>query len=59
MEPQIIKENYSLKPMFIDEAVMQLNTNEQQFIVFKNVENEKVSVLFRKASGNYGLIETR
>ncbi|MCD6223488.1 MAG: ribosome-associated translation inhibitor RaiA [Deltaproteobacteria bacterium] len=58
-EPQIIKENYNLKPISIDEAVMQLNANEQQFIVFKNTENDKVNVLFRKASGNYGLIETR
>jgi putative sigma-54 modulation protein len=58
-EPQIIVEDFSLKPMLAEEAVMQLQDTEQQFIVFENVENEKVSVLFRKTNGNYGLIETR
>ena len=58
-EPQIIVEDFSLKPMTAEEAVMQLQVTEQQFIVFENVENEKVSILFCKTNGNYGLIETR
>ncbi|MCD6129760.1 MAG: ribosome-associated translation inhibitor RaiA [Deltaproteobacteria bacterium] len=58
-KPQIIVENFSLKPMSVEEAVMQLQVTEHQFIVFENVENEKVSILFCKTSGNYGLIETR
>jgi len=48
---------YSIKPMTADEAVMQLDDQENQFLVFRNAENEKVSVIYKRKDGNFGLIQ--
>jgi len=57
--PQIIKtEQVHVKPMDIDEAVMQLNLSQDKFIVFTNAETETLNVLYRRQDGNYGLIES-
>jgi putative sigma-54 modulation protein len=49
--------NYPVKPMTAEEAVLRLNEEENQFLVFRNAENERVSVLYKRHDGNYGLIE--
>ena len=57
-EPQVIQtEKYPVKPMFIDEAVLQLEMSNRQFVVFLNARSEKVNVLYRRKSGDYGLME--
>ena len=58
-EPLIVKtEKYPVKPMFVDEAVLQLQMNAaQHFVVFLNAKTEKVSVLYRRKQGNFGVIE--
>ncbi len=59
-EKQIIKtENYVVKPLTIEEAAMQLDTLEQEFIVFRNAETNEVNVLYRKKDGNFGWIEPK
>jgi len=51
-------EKYPVKPMFVDEAVLQLQMNTaQQFVVFLNAKSEKVNVLYRRKQGNFGVIE--
>jgi putative sigma-54 modulation protein len=56
--PRIINvENYSVKPMTADEAVMKLDQVENQFLVFRNALNEDISVIYKRKDGNYGLIE--
>ena len=56
--PQIINsETYAVKPMTADEAVLHLNGEENQFLVFRNADNERVSVIYKRKDGNYGLIE--
>ena len=57
-EPQVIKtERYPVKPMFVDEAVLQLEMSARQFVVFLNAKTEQVSILYRRKDGSYGLIE--
>jgi len=57
-EPGVIKmENYQVKPMSVDEAVMQIDLLHQDFLVFTNASNNRVSVIYRRKDGNYGLIE--
>ncbi|HEX4086589.1 MAG TPA: ribosome-associated translation inhibitor RaiA [Chthoniobacteraceae bacterium] len=58
-EPMVIRtEKYPVKPMFVDEAVLQLQMNtSQQFVVFLNAKTEKVNVLYRRKHGNFGVIE--
>lgn len=57
-EPSVIhSEKYPVKPMFTDEAVLQLEMSSRQFVVFLNAKTEKVNVLYRRKSGDYGLID--
>ncbi len=57
-EPEVIKtERYPVKPMFVDEAVLQIEMSSKQFVVFLNAKTEKVNVLYRRKDGGFGLIE--
>jgi putative sigma-54 modulation protein len=57
-EPQVIQtERYPVKPMFVDEAVLQLEMSARQFVVFMNAKTEKISILYRRKSDGFGLIE--
>ncbi len=59
-EPTVVKmENYFAKPMSVDEAVMQLDLTNREFFVFTNASNNRVSVIYRRKDGNYGLIEPK
>ena len=55
--PVVQTEKYPVKPMFVDEAVLQMEMSARQFIVFLNAKTEKVSVLYRRKKGDSGLIE--
>jgi len=50
-------EQLPVKPMFVDEAVLQLEMSHRQFLVFLNARNARVNVLYRRKSGDFGLIE--
>jgi putative sigma-54 modulation protein len=50
-------ESVFIKPMSIDEAIMQIDVMNRDFLVFTNTETHKVSVLYRRRDGNLGLIE--
>lgn len=57
-KPLIIKtKNFAPKPMSINEAVMELEVFDNEFIVFLNSDSNKVNVIYRMKDGNYGLIE--
>lgn len=49
--------DYSLKPMTVDEAVLQLESGKKDLLLFRTFDSEKWAVLFRRKDGNYGLIE--
>lgn len=56
-EPVVIRtENYSVKPMSVDEAAMQMDLTQQEFLVFNNASTQTVNVIYRRKDGNYGLI---
>jgi len=50
-------EKFAIKPMFVDEVVLQLELSDRQFLVFLNAETEKVNVMYRRKKGDFGLIE--
>ncbi|HJZ86410.1 MAG TPA: ribosome-associated translation inhibitor RaiA [Polyangia bacterium] len=57
---QIIKSSkFFAKPMTVEEAVMQMNLLENEFLVFMNASSRQVNVVYRRKDGNYGLIETQ
>jgi putative sigma-54 modulation protein len=56
--PQIFDtNNYAVKPMTAEEAVFRLNEDENQFLVFRNSESDRISVIYKRQDGNYGLIQ--
>jgi putative sigma-54 modulation protein len=56
--PKIVSANrYAVKPMTADEAVLRLNDEENQFLVFRNAEDERFSVIYKRKDGDYGLIQ--
>ncbi|MDQ6655440.1 MAG: ribosome-associated translation inhibitor RaiA [Verrucomicrobiota bacterium] len=55
--PVVRTERFPVKPMFVDEAVLQLEMSHRQFLVFLNARNSRVNVLYRRKSGDFGLIE--
>jgi ribosome hibernation promoting factor len=56
--PEVIRsEQVSPKPMSIDEAVEQLASSRDEFLVFIDASNQGVAVLYRRKDGNFGLIE--
>ena len=55
--PIVRTERYPVKPMFVDEAVLQLEMSARQFIVFLNARSSRMNVIYRRKGGEYGLIE--
>lgn len=49
----------TLRPMFSDEAIEQMELLGHSFFVYRDAETEKVSVVYRRNDGNYGLIMPR
>ncbi len=48
---------FALKPMDVEEAIMQMNLLGHNFFVFFEADSEEVNVVYRRNDGNYGLIE--
>ena len=48
---------FSIKPMTVEEAILQMNLLGHEFFVFKNMEEEgAMSVVYKRRQGGYGLI---
>ncbi|HOM02355.1 MAG TPA: ribosome-associated translation inhibitor RaiA [Acetivibrio sp.] len=48
---------FAIKPMTVEEAVLQMNLLGHQFFMFSNAETNEANVVYRRKDGNYGLIE--
>lgn len=56
-EPVIIRSHsFSVKPMAVEEAVMQMDLLNKNFLVFTDAATEEINVVYRRKDGNYGLI---
>jgi putative sigma-54 modulation protein len=49
--------DFSLKPMSVEEALLQLETRRKEVFVFRKFDTEKWAVLYRREDGNFGLVE--
>ncbi len=50
-------QRFEPKPMTLDEAILQLEAIGSEFLVFLHEEHQRVNVVYRRRSGNYGLID--
>lgn len=58
VKPVIVhKDNYRIRPMFEEDAIMEMELSERSFIVFHNAATDRLSVLYRRKDGDYGMIE--
>lgn len=54
----IHKENFRMKHLYPDEAIMDMEMSERPFITFHNAKNNgRLSIIFRRKDGEYGMIE--
>ena len=59
-ELKIVKrKNIDTKPMDEEEAILQMELLNHDFFVFKNVDEECVSVMYKRRDGNYGIINVK
>jgi putative sigma-54 modulation protein len=48
---------FTLKPMDVEEAILQMNMVGHSFFMFANSATSEVNVVYRRSDGKYGLIE--
>jgi len=59
-EEKIVKrKNIISKPMDEEEAMLQLELLNHDFFVFKNIDEECVSVMYKRKDGHYGIINVK
>lgn len=56
-ERQVRVKNIEYKPMDVEEAIMQMNLERYNFLVFTNARTERINVLYQRNDGHYGLIQ--
>ena len=55
--PRIIKTNsLPIRPMSIEEAALRLDDSKNEFIVFRDLDSDKISVIYKRRDNNLGLI---
>ena len=53
----IKRKQVELKPMDEEEAILQMELINHDFYMFKNIETDKMAVVYRRKHGDYGIIE--
>ncbi len=57
-EPRVIRSKKLLaKPMSVEEAAMQMDLLNNDFLVFTNANSKNLNIIYRMKDGHYGLIE--
>ncbi|MCZ6551904.1 MAG: ribosome hibernation-promoting factor, HPF/YfiA family [Candidatus Methylomirabilales bacterium] len=56
--PRVEKtKRFAIKPMSLDEAILQMDLLGHTFYVFRNAQTDEVNVVYRRREDTYGLIE--
>lgn len=53
----IRRKKFELRPMSIDEAILQMNMLGHSFFMFKNAETGDVNVVYKRSDDNYAVLE--
>lgn len=48
--------HFFVKPMSVEEAILQMNLLEHQFFMFRNQDSNEINVVYKRKSGDYGLL---
>jgi putative sigma-54 modulation protein len=56
-QPRVVESKHvPVLPMTVEEAALQLEASSDDFIVFREADSDKVSVLYRRRDRTYGLV---
>ena len=55
-EFRIRRKSFPIKPMSVEEAIMQMNLLNHEFFVFKDEDTDAINVVYKRHTGDYGLI---
>lgn len=56
--PVVVKvKRFAVKPLAVEDAVVQMELLGHSFFVFRNARTEEVNVIYKRRDGAYGLIE--
>ena len=56
--PRVVRATrYAIKPMSVEDAALRLETVDDAFLVFRNADDDAVTILYRRKDGNLGLIQ--
>ncbi len=51
------KKQVLVKPVTVDEAILEMNMINHDFYMFINADTSEVNVVYKRADGDYGLLE--
>jgi putative sigma-54 modulation protein len=55
--PRIVRtDSLPIRPMSIEEAALRLGESRNEFIVFRDLDTEKVTVIYKRRDNNFGMI---
>jgi putative sigma-54 modulation protein len=57
--PQVKVTHVEYKPMDVDEAILQMDLTNENFLVFTDARTDQINVLYRRNDGDLGLIQPR
>ena len=49
---------FTVKPMSVEDAILQMNLRDHDFYVFRNSDDDSISIVYHRKNGGYGLIVT-
>ncbi len=56
--PSVVRATrYAVKPMSLEDAAMRMESTDDEFLVFRNSDDDGVAILYRRKDGNLGLIQ--
>jgi putative sigma-54 modulation protein len=59
INPRVIRaRKQDIKPMSQEEALMQIDSRNESFLLFRDTRSDRIRILFRRKDGNYGLIDS-
>ncbi|MFN0150200.1 MAG: ribosome hibernation-promoting factor, HPF/YfiA family [bacterium] len=53
----ITSESVAIRTMSVDEAILEMESSKNAFVMFENAENDRMTVVYRRPDGHFGVIE--
>lgn len=54
---EVRMKRFIVKPMSVDEAILEMNLTGHEFFTFLNEDSDKISVVYKRRGGGFGVLE--